>query len=518
MNNPDSERIDWSILLVIIIGTFMAILDSSIVNVALPKMMTIFSASTDQIQWVLTAYMLTLGVVMPVSGFLGDTFGYKRTYIAALSLFVIGSTFCGMAWGVNTMVGARIIQAIGGGIMQPLGMALIYKSFPRSKIGMVLGFWGIAAMTAPAIGPTLGGYLVEYVNWRLIFYINLPIGLFNLFLAGVILKESELIKGKHFDFVGIITSSIGLFSILLALSDGNKSGWTSPYIVGLLVVSLITLTIFVFNELQHPEPILDLRMLKNFTFTLSIIIGSLLAMGMFGAIFLLPILLQNVLGQTAMKTGLIMFPAALASGVMMPISGKLFDKYGARGVVVAGLFLVTWTTYVMNDFNNLTPYAVMTIWLTIRGAGMGLSMMPVTTAGMNVVPPLLVGRASALSNVIRQVSSSFGIAMFTTIMQHRQIYHFSNMAQSVNISSNEYIHLQSALTNMATSLGWGYGTTQTLGLSLIAQEITKQSMISAIGDCFIVAAALCLGALIMSFFLTEGKKIQVPDHLKDSSI
>ncbi|PKM76900.1 MAG: MFS transporter [Firmicutes bacterium HGW-Firmicutes-15] len=510
MNKPDTEKLNWSILVVIVIGTFMAILDSSIVNVALPKMMTIFNASADQIQWILTAYMLTLGVIMPISGFLGDTFGYKRTYIVALSLFIVGSVFCGMSLGVNTMIAARIIQALGGGIMQPLGMALLYQSFPRSKIGMVLGFWGIAAMAAPAIGPTLGGYLVEYANWRLIFYINLPIGLLNLFLAGMILKETPLIKGKHFDFVGIATSIIGLFCILLALSDGTKYGWSSPFIVGLLSTAFITLIIFVFNELQHPEPILDLRMFKNFLFTMSVIIGSLLAMGMFGAIFLIPMLLQNVLGQTAMKTGLIMFPAAIASGVMMPLSGKLFDKYGARGIVIGGLVLVTWTTYAMNGFNDLTPYAVMTVWLTIRGAGMGLSMMPVTTVGMNTVPPHLIGRASALSNVIRQVASSFGIAMFTTIMQHRQVFHFSNMAQSVNISSNEYIHLQATLNDISTSLGLGYGTTQGLGISIIAKEIGKLSMIQAIGDCFIVAAALCLVALVMSLFLKEGKKKAIP--------
>ncbi|MCX5780523.1 MAG: MFS transporter, partial [Firmicutes bacterium] len=234
MQPLDGEKINWPLLIVIIIGTFMAILDGSIVNVALPKMMVIFNASTEDIQWILTAYMLTLGITMPVSGYLGDTFGYKRTYIVALALFVVGSVLCGMSVGVNTMVAARIIQALGGGIMQPLGMAIIYLSFPRSKIGMVLGFWGIAAMAAPAIGPTLGGYLVEYANWRLIFYINLPIGLLNLFLAGIIMKETPLIKGKHFDYVGITTCCVGLFCILLALSDGNKYGWGSPIIVGLL--------------------------------------------------------------------------------------------------------------------------------------------------------------------------------------------------------------------------------------------------------------------------------------------
>ncbi|MGE5403526.1 MAG: DHA2 family efflux MFS transporter permease subunit, partial [Candidatus Saccharibacteria bacterium] len=322
MNPHDTEKIEWSILIVIIIGTFMAILDSSIVNVALPKMMVIFNVSTDDIQWILTAYMLTLGVVMPLSGYLGDTYGYKRVYMIALGLFIAGSFLCGLAWNVNSMIAARIVQALGGGIMQPLGMAIIYQSFPRSKIGMVLGFWGIASMAAPAIGPTLGGYLVDYVNWRLIFFINIPIGIINFFLAGMILRETPLIKGKHLDYIGVFTSVIGLFCLLLALSEGTKEGWTSPYIVSLFAVSAVTLVWFVFNELTHPEPILDLRVFKNVIFTISIIIGSFLAIGMFGAIFLLPLLLQNVFGQTAMKTGLIMVPGAIASGLMMPISGR----------------------------------------------------------------------------------------------------------------------------------------------------------------------------------------------------
>jgi EmrB/QacA subfamily drug resistance transporter len=501
MYEDANEKINWPILIVIIIGTFMAILDSSIVNVALPKMMVIFNASTDDIEWVLTAYMLTLGVIMPISGFLGDTFGYKRVYITALALFVIGSGLCGMSLGVNTMVAARIIQAIGGGIMQPLGMAMIYMNFPRSKIGMVLGFWGIAAMAAPAIGPTLGGYLVEYANWRLIFYINLPIGLLNLFLAGMILRETPLIKGKHFDIAGIITASLGLFSILLALSDGNKYGWSSPFIVGLFVMATLSLGFFVYNELHHPEPILDLRIFKNFIFTLSVIISSFLSIGMFGAIFLLPLLLQSVLGQTAMKTGLIMFPAALASGIMMPISGRLFDRYGARGIVIFGLAIVTWSTFMMKDFNALTPFAAMTFLLTIRGAGMGLSMMPVTTAGMNVVPPHLIGRASALSNVVRQVSSSFGIAMFTMIMQNRQVFHYADLTSSINLHSTAYSQMASGLLHLSTSLGLGSAGVKTLSYGLLAKQLAIQSRILAIEDCFIVAAGMCLVALLMAWFL-----------------
>lgn len=504
-----SDDINWPVVTIIMLGTFMAILDSSIVNVALPKMMAVFGAPTDQIEWILTAYMLTLGVVMPLSGYLGDTFGYKRCYFVALSLFVLGSALCGLAWSVNSMIAARVIQALGGGILQPLGMAVIYKICPREKIGMVLGVWGISTMAAPAVGPTLGGYLVEYVNWRMIFYINLPVGIINLFLVLTFLHETALIKGKRLDLNGIIFSTLGFFCLLLALSKGAGEGWTSPYIVSLLLVAIVSLTIFVVNELRQPEPILDLRLFKNFIFTISNIIGSILSIGLFGAIFLMPILIQNVLGQTAMKSGLIMLPAALVSGLVMPISGKLFDRYGARWIVMVGLALITLTTYMMGTFNDLTPFAVMTMWLSIRSIGMGFTLMPAMTAGMNTVPPQLVGRASAVSNVIRQIFASFGIAMFTTIMQNRQVFHFANLAQSVNMSSNAGLAMQGMMQGLALRLGVGASTAQTLGVSLIAKRIGELSMIQAIDDCYVVAAAMCFFGLLLAPLLRDRKKAAV---------
>ena len=233
IKDPTSDRVPWNLIVVIIIGTFMAVLNGSIVNVALPKIMSLFNTTADNIQWVLTAYTMALGCVMPVAGYLSDRFGYKRIYFLALALFTAGSALCGLAWNLNSLIAARIIQAIGGGIMQPLGMAYAMRVVPRHRMGIVMGVWGIAAMAAPAIGPTLGGYLVEYVNWRLIFYIMVPVGIFNLWLARILLQETPLIKGKHFDKLGVISSTIGLFCLLLAISQGNKHGWGSPYIVTL---------------------------------------------------------------------------------------------------------------------------------------------------------------------------------------------------------------------------------------------------------------------------------------------
>lgn len=506
MTHVEPERINWPVVLVIIIGTFMAILDGSIVNVAIPKIMAIFNTNTDTIEWVLTSYLLALGIVMPLSGYLGDTYGYKKMYFLALSLFVLGSALCGLAWSVNSLIAARVVQALGGGILQPMGMAIIYKCCPRSKIGLVLGVWGIASMAAPTIGPTLGGYLVEYVNWRSIFYLNVPIGIINLFLVAVIMKETPLLKGKTVDYVGVLTSSVGFFCLLLALSDGASDGWTSPYIVSLFFMAAVSLTVLVYNELHHPEPLLDLSLFKNFIFSISTVIGCVLAIGMFGGMFLIPILLQNVLGQTAMKTGLITLPMALASGLTMPFSGRIFDRYGPKGIVLIGLSLLTWTTYMMTGFNTMTPFRVISGWMTLRGMAMGLTMMPVMTAGMNTVPQPLVGRASALSNVIRQVSASFGIAMFTTVMQNRQAYHFANLAQSLNMNGNEALQLQGFAQGLAVKMGLSYSQAQSLALTPIMQQLAKFSMTRAIGDCFLLAAVLCFVALLMAPLLKDARQ------------
>ncbi len=497
------EEIDWSVVIIIIIGTFMAILDSSIVNVALPKMMAVFGANVNTITWVVTAYMLTLGVVMPLSGWLGDTLGYKRCYFFALALFVAGSTLCGLAHSMDTLIAARVIQAMGGGILTPLGMAIIYKVCPRNRIGTVIGVWGISSMAAPAIGPTLGGYLVQYVDWRMIFFINVPVGIINLFLVYTNLGESDLIKGKQFDLLGIIFSSIGFFCLLLASSEGLTDGWSSPFIVGLLTFSAVSLFAFIINELGHPEPILQLRLFQNTVFAIANVLSSILAVGLFGVTFLMPILLQDILGQTPLKSGLIVFPAAIASGLIMPFSGWFFDRHGARGIVIAGVTIVTVTTFMMRSFNDLTAFTYMTELLMVRGVGLGLAMMPVMNVGMNAVPPHLVGRASAALNQVRQVSASFGIAILTTIMSNRQVLHAGNLAESVNLSGNAGLPLRANMQALLLHMGLSAAFSQYLGLGLIYLRMEYLSTIQAIDDCYMVAAGLCLCGLVMAFFLKD---------------
>ena len=346
-------------LAVIVIGTFMAILDSSIVNIAVPKMMAVFNASTDQIEWVLTAYMLTMAAVLPMTGLLGERFGLKNVYVFALIVFTVGSFLCGISWNLPTMIVARIIQAIGGGMIMPISMTLIYKIVPREKIGLAMGFWGIAAMAAPAIGPTLGGYLIEYADWRLIFNVNIPIGILAVACSAVLLDGYKEKKPHAIDYIGSGLICTGLVTLLLALNNGNSDGWNSPYIISLFTLSALSLISFIFFELYNPEPILDLRILKDFKFSLSLTLSTISSIALFGGVFLIPIYLQSLRGLTAMQSGILMLPSSLATAVVMPISGKLFDKYGAKAMVVIGFIILLITTYQLskltldNDLNYI---------------------------------------------------------------------------------------------------------------------------------------------------------------------
>lgn len=489
----------WRELFILVIGPFMAILDGSIVNVAVPKLMAVFGVGTDQVQWVLTAYLLTSGVVIPVSGYLGDVLGYRRMYILSLAAFTLGSLFCGLSWSNTSLVVARVFQAVGGGMLVPISMGMLFKVVPRGKMGMAMGVWGISAMMAPTIGPTLGGYLVDELSWHMIFLINLPVGLLGMFLAAVFLRETPLLKAR-FDLVGCILCGAGCLAVLLALSEGQDKGWTSQYIVTLLVSAFFFLLLFVLWELQEDQPMLDVRLLANPVFAASLLTTAVVTIGLFGGLFLVPIFTQNLLGLTPTQTGLLLMPAALASGLMMPISGRLYDKIGAKPLALVGLSVVAYTTWELHKINLDISTHWLQMMMVYRSLGMGLAMMPIGTAGMEAVEARLSGRASAFNNLVRQVSASLGIAFLTYVMTKRQAYHFSWLADGFSWSSPV---AYGALQQVKQALGLP-GDSALAVFSLAAQ---RQAMASAIADTFIVSAVMVALAIPLSLFL--GKKGKV---------
>ncbi|HEY0583358.1 MAG TPA: DHA2 family efflux MFS transporter permease subunit, partial [Chloroflexota bacterium] len=406
----------WQVLLCAVVGTFMVMLDQTVVNIALPKITTVFGVGVHETQLVITSYMLALAIIMPATGYLSDTFGTKRLYLITMALFTGGSLLCGLAWNNTSLVAFRVIQGLGGGMMSPLGMTMLFQVVPPQRRNTIMGFFGLPLMLAPVLGPTLGGYLVEYIDWRVIFTLNVPIGMIGLFLGWTLLRETAHVPGLKFDLRGFLLSAIGFSAMLLGLSDAATDGWTSPPVLTRFAIGIVALVAWVWVELTDEHPLLDLRLFRIPIFTFSALVSFVLTVGMFGGMLVLPLFLQNLRGLGAAESGLILMTQVLPMTIAMPVVGRLVDKVGARPMILLGLPLLALTTWQMSALDLTTSDTTIKLWLAARGAAMGLVMMPSMTAGLNAVPLPQMSRASAMSNVMRQVFGAFGTAIVVTIL------------------------------------------------------------------------------------------------------
>ncbi|HWQ43401.1 MAG TPA: DHA2 family efflux MFS transporter permease subunit [Desulfosporosinus sp.] len=496
----------WAALFVVVIGTFMVMLDSSIVNIALPKMMNVFGSDLEAAKWILTGYTLAMGAVIPITGFLSDTFGIKKLFIVALSIFTLGSFLCGLAWSNTAMVVFRIIQAVGGGAIMPVGMAYIFSIFPVSERGKALGFWGIASMSAPAIGPTLGGYIIQYMDWRFIFYVNVPIGVVGIFFAGILLTKTSLKPYQgNFDFIGFFSSVIAIVSLLYVLGEGNSIDWGNIQFPLILALGCGSLLIFIVTELGHPEPLLDLRLFKNYDFTLSQIITSITMMAIMSGIYMLPLFLQNLRGYTAMQTGLILLPSALSSAFMMPISGALFDKFGAKVVTIPGLLIIAITTYQMSKFNMDTTVATITVVSTIRGIGLGFSMMPVATAGMNAIPRHLAGGATALSSTLRSIVQALAITFITSVISTKSVINYARFTEQITPFNHTASNISNVMQGAFMKSGLSQGNAHGSALSTLGRMLYAQAYLDAINYAIAVTVPAALAGVIFVIMMSSKK-------------
>ena len=416
-------RYKWKVLASVIVGLFMVILDSTVVNVALKTLQQQFSVSTNEAQWVISVYTLALGIATPLSGFLGERFGIKKIYITGLALFVIGSVLCGLAVGASDnivyLVVSRAIQGAGGGIALPLGTAMLFGAFPPKERGVALGIFGVALVFAPASGPLLGGWLVDHnlLNW--IFYVNLPIGILGISLASFFLKDRRSDRVLKADIPGIILSTLGFGALLYGASIAGEQGgggWTDPQTLVAFTVGVLALIAFVFVELRSPEPLLDLRLFAIRTFTVANIVGWVGIIALFGAEFLLPLYLQILRGKSAFDTGLFLLPLAITSGVITPIAGKLSDKIGPRPLLALGFALIAFNTWQLREITIDTSLDWLTFLLIVRGVGFGLVIQTTLVAALRDIPGPKTARATSLVNATRQTIQSIGVAALATIL------------------------------------------------------------------------------------------------------
>jgi len=496
----------WLVLANVMIGTFMAVLDSTIVNVGLPKIMATFGVTVDKIEWVMTAYLLALAVMLPTSGWVADHFGYKKSYVLALFLFTLGSLLCGLAWNETALIVFRIVQGAGAGFLMPVGMAIITREFPVEKRGIALGFWSIAAAASVSFGPLIGGYLIDRFSWHTIFDVNIPIGVIGIFATLVIQREYRAEHIRRFDFLGFASVTTFLTCLLLALSDGNATwntgGWTSTFILSCFAISALGLIIFLIVEMQVQHPLIELKLMKDFNFGITNIVLFIFGFGMFGSTFLLPLYLQNSLNYTPFQTGLVFLPVGILQGVMAPVSGYLSDRADPRIPAAVGIVLLGVSMY-LNYFLSLSSeHSQIMLPLYLRGFAMGMMFTPLSTLALTNVPRHKMAQASGLFNVIRQVGGSFGVAIFGTLLTQRVRFHSSSYGIAVHEHSPAFnktvIGIQQFSQHVAGSSPY---RSLLHGKVLIVRHVMKQAFVSAVNDDFLVAGAITVACLVPIFFL-----------------
>jgi len=495
----------WQVLTCVVVGTFMVMLDQTVVNIALPKITTVFGVGVHETQLVVTSYMLALAVIMPATGYLSDTFGTKRLYLITMALFTGGSLLCGLAWNNTSLVAFRVIQGLGGGMITPLGMTMLFQVVPPQRRNTMMGFFGLPLMLAPVLGPTLGGYLVEYIDWRVIFTLNVPVGILGLFLGVTLLRETEHVPGLKFDLRGFVLSAIGFSAMLLALSDAATDGWTSPSVLGRFGIGTVALVAWVWVELTDKHPLLELRLFKIPIFTMSSLVTFVLTVGMFGGMLILPLFLQNLRGLGAAETGLILIFQVLPMTIAMPLVGRLVDRVGARAVILTGLPLLALTTWQFGRLDLTTTDATIRFWLAARGCAMGLVMMPSMTAGLNAVPMPLMSRASSMSNVMRQVFGAFGTAIVVTMLQQRQTFHTAMLAQTVTAENLPLQQLMSMAQQWGVSQGLTAVQAQAMGMMVAIRQVSTAASVMAFDDVFRFTAVITLFAIIPALFMKTTK-------------
>jgi MFS transporter, DHA2 family, multidrug resistance protein len=517
--HPSHLNYKWFLLANIMLGTFMAVLDATIVNVGLPKIMASFGVGLDKIEWVITAYMLAMAVMLPTSGWLADKFGYKRMYFIGLLLFTLGSMLCGMSSNEDMLIMSRIIQGLGAGTIQPLGMAIITREFPPSQRGVALGFWAIAAAASVSFGPLIGGFLIDSFSWQLIFDVNIPVGIIAMLFTIIIQSEYKSKTRRKFDTVGFISVTIFLPLTLYALSEGNaatnSAGWHAPYILACAAIALISVAVFITAELTVKEPLLDLRLLRNHNFGISNIILIIFSIGMFGSTFLMPVYLQNSLGYTALQAGSVFLPVGIIQGIIAPISGRLSDKTNPKLPIIGGVLLLSFSFYLNSKLSFLTELHSIMLSLYMRGVAMGLMFTALSTISLLEISREKMAQASAITNSIRQLGGSLGVALLATLLTTRASYHSQVYGGAVKAGSETY---QNAINNMKYHIQYQSGSSPANAARqsqvLMYSNINRQAFIEGVNDDFLIAGIITLlGGIPIIFLHTKKSKIKnLPDN------
>jgi DHA2 family multidrug resistance protein len=498
----------WVITAAVMTGSMMAALDSSIVNVALPDMSGTLGVTIEEITWVITGYILANVIVMPITALLSARFGRKNFYMASAVLFTLASMACGASHTLPVMVAFRVLQGLGGGVLMTVSQAILRETFPREEQGIAMGIYGLGVVLAPAFGPTLGGWLTDNYSWPWIFYINVPIGIINVLMVSRFIQDPPyLIRQKgYIDFPGLGLLVLGLGALQLMLEEGQQDNWfASGFIIRLAILAAIGLILFIWRELTVDKPAVNLRVLKNVSFSSATAIGGVLGLGLNGSLFLLPLFLQELIGFDATNSGIAMIPRSLAMALLMPVAGRFYNRLGPRVLVGVGLVITAYGFWTIADLTTAVGMSDI-IWPQIwQGVGFSLIFVALSTAALATIPKPQMTQATGLYNVVRQVFGSIGIAVAATQLTSATSRYHDVIAQGAGVVNHAATSFLQSVTAAMQRLGADPVQAHQRALQLLNTEAERQASVLSFDRLFQFVAVLFLLGIPLAMLLRKGE-------------
>ncbi|MGR6898682.1 DHA2 family efflux MFS transporter permease subunit [Rummeliibacillus sp. TYF-LIM-RU47] len=502
----NQQKPPYGMIAILFVGAFVSFLNNTLMNVALPTIMTDFDVTYSQVQWLSTGYMLVSGVLIPASAFFVVRFKNRHLFIAAMSIFTIGTIIAAAAPNFSVLIAGRMVQAAGSAAMSPLLMNVMLVSFPAEKRGSAMGIFGLVMIAAPAIGPTLSGYIVEHHSWRMLFEMIIPFAVLSLLFGIWKLKNVMDTRKVSLDYLSLVFSTIGFGGLLYGFSSAGDKGWGDPLVYGTITIGAIALIIFIFKQLRMEEPLLDLRIYKYPMFALASIISAVVSVAMFSGMILTPAYVQQVRGISPFHAGLMMLPGAIVMAFMSPITGKLFDKFGPRILAFIGLTITTVATYFLTKLEVDSSYTYIITVYTVRMFGMSMVMMPIMTNGLNSLPMLKNPHGTAINNTVQQVSGAIGTAILVTVMNNHIKSSATELAAEAKAKAVK-------AAKKAAEAGITPSSPTAEQLAKLKAQITQTALLDGINYTFMVATIISAVALVLSIFLKRVRvdKINKPE-------
>lgn len=493
----------WLITLTVMLPTLIEIIDTSVVNVSLDHIRGSLSAGIEESTWTITSYLVSNAIIIPMTGWLSRRFGRKRYLIFSIFLFTASSFLCGSAWSLESLVFFRVLQGIGGGALQPLSQSILLETFPPHQHGTAMAAFGIGIMFGPIVGPLLGGWITDNWSWRWIFYINIPIGLISILMTLFFIKDPPYMKGMklRIDYWGIMFLALGLGCLQVVLDKGQSENWfDSRFITTLSIISLIALCLFVMVESFIKDPVVNLRVFKNLSFSAGNIVMFFAFFNLFGSIVLLPIYLQTLMGYTATKAGMVLGPGGLATLIAMPVAGKLVHKLNPKILLGAGILICSYATYLMSNFNLQADFWSI-IWpRVVLGIGMPFIFIPLTILTMAGIKKEEMGNATGIYNLLRNLGGSFGVAFVTTMLQRRAQFHQFRLVENLTVFDPQLQMASEDLSHLFELKGFG-PVSEYAGLASIYKELLRQASMLGFNDAFHLLSVMMIGVFFLIFLL-----------------